>query len=351
MKFVHLINVRWYNASAWYGVSLARVLAESGHDVIVFGLPDSPPLREARSFGLPVVEAPLNSSHPYALHAASRVLRSCLRTFRPDYLVAHRGEFFWHAALLRAAGRVPHLIRVRADIRPPKRGPLNRWLHLQCDGIVVPGRFMEATLTTVQRIPADRLVVLHGGVDTRVFHPKDPATIAAVRARLDLPASSRLAGAVGRFSPVKGHAVLFRALRECRTNVCLAVAVKDEGDVPAVKALAESAGVADRVRVLGNVANVAGFMASLDVGVVSSLGSEAVCRVAMEMMACGTPVISSDVGVLPEIVPRANVYPARDSRALAGQLDRTRFSHPPVFDERDFGALFLERIASLRQVS
>jgi glycosyltransferase involved in cell wall biosynthesis len=351
MKFLHLINVRWYNASAWYGISLARVLAESGHDVVVAGLPDSPPVREARSKGLAVLEAPFNSNHPFALHAASRVLRSCLRTFRPDYVVAHRGEFFWHAALLRAAGGVPHLIRVRADIRPPKRGPLNRWLHRQCDGIVVPGRFMEATLTTVQRIPADRLIVLHGGVDTRVFHPRDPATIAAVRVRLDLPASTRLAGAVGRFSPVKGHAVLFRALRDCRTDVCLAVAVKDEGDVRAVRALAESAGVADRVRVLGNVANVADFMASLDVGVVSSLGSEAVCRVAMEMMACGTPVISSDVGVLPEIVPRANVYPARDSRALAGQLDRTRFSQPPVFDERNFGDTFLERIALLREVS
>jgi glycosyltransferase involved in cell wall biosynthesis len=351
MKFVHLINVRWYNASAWYGLCLARVLAESGHDVIVAGLPDSPPIREARSCGLAVLEAPFNSNNPFALHTASRALDTCLREFRPDYLVAHRGEFFWHAALLRAAGRIPHLIRVRADIRSPNRGPLNRWLHLQCDGIVVPGKFMEAVLTTVHRIPAERLIVLHGGVDTRVFHPRDPATVAAVRARLGVPASARLAGVVGRFAPVKGHAVLFSALRDCRTEICLAVAVKHDRDIPAVRALAESAGVADRVRVLGNVAGIADFMASLDVGVISSLGSEAVCRVAMEMMACGTPVIASDVGVLPEIVPRANVYPALSSHELAGQLDRTRFSQPPVFDEAVFGALFLERIAALRHTS
>jgi glycosyltransferase involved in cell wall biosynthesis len=349
VRFLHLVNVRWHNASAWYALTLARVLAEDGHECVVAGLPGSPPVRAARAAGMPVVEAPFNGYGPLAMGAATRALTACLREFRPDCVVAHRGEFFWFTAVLRAAGRIPLLVRVRADIRPPRRGPGNRWLHRQCDGIVLSGERMASSFAAaLPGIPAERLIVLHGGVDTRVFRPGEAEAVAAMRARLGATEATRLVGMVGRFSPVKGHGLLFRAVGRCRSPVRLAVAVRHDRDVPAVRALAAGAGVADRVTVLGALEDIAGFMAALDVGVVSSLGSEAVCRVAMEMMACGTPVIATDVGVLPEIVPPANICPAGDIDALARLLDRPSHEPPVVCDERSFAGRFLDRVASLQ---
>ncbi len=42
------------------------------------------------------------------------------------------------------------------------------------------------------------------------------------------------------------------------------------------------------------------FMNMLDVGVVASLGSETIARVAFELIACHTPIIGSRIGVMPD---------------------------------------------------
>ena len=44
------------------------------------------------------------------------------------------------------------------------------------------------------------------------------------------------------------------------------------------------------------------LMSELDVGVITSTRSEAICRVALEYMSFGIPVMASDVNILPEVV-------------------------------------------------
>jgi glycosyltransferase involved in cell wall biosynthesis len=49
------------------------------------------------------------------------------------------------------------------------------------------------------------------------------------------------------------------------------------------------------------ISDVASMMSSATLGIVSSLGSEIICRVAEEFLLCGTPVVTSDVGSLTEV--------------------------------------------------
>ena len=65
IKTLQLISVRWWNASAYYGVSLAEALNQAGMPAIVGGREDSPPLEKAREFKQPVfTDVNLESLNP-----------------------------------------------------------------------------------------------------------------------------------------------------------------------------------------------------------------------------------------------------------------------------------------------
>src|SRR5207248_6025387 len=103
-------------------------------------------------------------------------------------------------------------------------------------------------------IPAERVVVLNPGADTRYFTPAEPD--AAVRARLGW-GGRRVVLTVGRLQKRKGHDVMIRALpavRRAVPDVFYAV-VGDGEERPALEDLARSEGVADAVQFLGEVSD------------------------------------------------------------------------------------------------
>ncbi len=64
-------------------------------------------------------------------------------------------------------------------------------------------------------------------------------------------------------------------------------------------------------------------MSSCDIGVVSSIGSETNCRVVLEWMSVGKPVVGTTVGVIPEVIvdgKTGSLVPAGDSLRLADAL-------------------------------
>ena len=65
---------------------------------------------------------------------------------------------------------------------------------------------------------------------------------------------------------------------------------------------AEAAGFGGRLLVLDMIEDLPRVMASLDVGVVASLGSEGSSRVTLEMMASGVPIVATRVGGIPEVL-------------------------------------------------
>lgn len=323
MRILNVVNVRWYNATAWYAVSLSLALKCRGHDVAVLGLPGSPPVLKARDAGLDTFEVGVNSSNPLKVLAAMGAMDRILMTYQPDIIIANRGEFFWYFAWKRISRQNFRLVRVRGDIRPPKNGRFNRLFHNRCtDAIICSGKFIADSFKKILDTPDSALNVVYGGVDVNKFKKSEFARI-KIRDEFGFTDDNHVVGIVGRFDPIKGHENLIKAVgkayREGRRNIRLVIAGFDAvSRTDNINRMIRESGIEDITIITGFREDIADIYNALDVCVVSSLGSEAICRVGMEAMACGVPLITSDTGVLPEI--SKNVYPKNDWEKLSELL-------------------------------
>lgn len=138
--------------------------------------------------------------------------------------------------------------------------------------------------------------------------------------------SEFLFGAVGRLAPVKDHRTLLRAfalLVQRHPQARLEIL----GDGPLhgeLQSTCEQLGIADRVRLVPTMLDVAVFLARLHTFVMSSL-TEGLPLTLLEAMAAAVPVVATQVGAMPEIVQGAKcgwLVPAGNPVELAATMER-----------------------------
>lgn len=331
MRIIQVVNVRWFNATAWYGLSLSRLLKQAGHEVLVAGLPGTEAFAKAQALGLEPAPLNLNSGNPLVLAGELRRLRSLLREFRPHIVNCHRGEgmLFW--GMFKAMGHGYALVRTRGDQRPPKGNLPNRLLHARlADALVVTNTRTARQCRDLLGVPDDRLHVILGGVDTERFAPDGRAGQAA-RASLGFAPENIVIGLLGRFDAVKGQRELLeafsRVLRAADEDLSgrlrlMLMGFSTSLSEDRVRQWICEYGLEGRVAITGRVDRPSEYINAMDVGVVASQGSEAIARAALEIMACGVPLVGTDVGVMPDLLPREALVPPGDPHALAGLLER-----------------------------
>lgn len=173
-----------------------------------------------------------------------------------------------------------------------------------------------------------RTEVVGNGVDIAVFHPVDRA---AARARFGLPDGARVLISVGGLVERKGmHRVIdvMPALLERHPDLHYVIVggASPEGDNRAeLETLAARLGVADRVHFLGAMPpdELKWPLSAADVFVLATR-NEGWANVFLEAMACGLPVVTTDVGGNAEVVCRdalGSIVPFGDRSALQQALD------------------------------
>jgi teichuronic acid biosynthesis glycosyltransferase TuaC len=175
----------------------------------------------------------------------------------------------------------------------------------------------QALMDTLQTLGADhsKLHILRNGVDLQRFVPESRS---AAREKLGLLGQGTYLLSVGHLIERKGHHIAIEALSSL-PDVRLLIA--GEGpERPRLLALAESIGVAERVSFLGVVAqsDLKYWYSAADALALCS-SREGWANVLLESMACGTPVIASNIWGTPEVVsePAAGVLmEQRDAASL-----------------------------------
>lgn len=329
MRTIQVVNVRWYNATAWYGVTLAHCLQKAGHESLVAGLAGTPPLEKARALGLPTVELPFNSQTPGKLVELWQGMDGLVRDFRPDVVNCHRGEAFVLWALLKMRHNFA-LVRTRGDRRLPRGGAVNRWLHCRAaDAVIATNSLMTRHFAEVLHVPSDRLYTILGGVDTNRFHADKDAG-AEVRRQYGYTDDDIVMGLLGRMDDVKGIRESIVALARARERSAeagrirfLIIGFDSEFSTADVARWTREQGLGelgDIVTVTGRVDRPEAVINALDFGILASLGSEAIARAALEIMASGVPLISSTTGVMPDLLPEEYCFAPGDTEAMAGRM-------------------------------
>jgi glycosyltransferase involved in cell wall biosynthesis len=328
MRIIQVVNVRWFNATSWYALFLSRLLQDAGHDVLVVALEGTETHDKALAWGLNVQTIPLNSKNPCTILRVIARLGRLVRSFRPDVVNCHRGESFVLWGLWKMLGGGFRLIRTRGDQRLPKDNAPNRWLHGSCaDAVIATNSIMYSHFRDVFGINTARLHCILGGVDREKFAFTQSGRD-AVRKHYGFDNSHHVVGLLGRFDEVKGQRELIQAVATMRGNGVSAVRLMLIGFETAtteaeVRQWIADAGVDDITVITGHCPDVAACISACDVGVIASKWSETIARAALEFMSCGIPLVSTPVGVMPDLLTPEALFPSADVKGLATILTLT----------------------------
>ncbi|WP_290713959.1 MULTISPECIES: glycosyltransferase family 4 protein [Gordonia] len=185
--------------------------------------------------------------------------------------------------------------------------------------LLTVSRSSEVDTRKAFSIPVGRIATIPLGVDTEAFAPR--------------PAVERIPGRVvciaSADAPLKGVSYLLEAIAKvaAERSVELTLVSKLDPTGPSAR-LIEQLSIGDHVRVVNGIDDeeLAGLLATAEVACVPSL-YEGFSLPAVEAMSCGTPLIATRAGAIPEVVGEgagagAVLVPPRDSGAIAQELLR-----------------------------
>jgi teichuronic acid biosynthesis glycosyltransferase TuaC len=214
---------------------------------------------------------------------------------------------------------------------------LIQWAANKATGLITVCQSLKTKLVSLG-IASDRITVLRNGVDLNLFQP--PEDRESLRVSLNLAGPTFLS--VGNLIPLKGHDLVIRAIANIPGSTLLLVG---EGpDQTVLRNLARELQLKDRVRFLGMVPHerIAAYYGAADALVLAS-EREGLANVLLESMACGTPVIATNVSGAPEVVTNTSagiLTEKRSVKAISEAMSRLLAAMPDRQATRRHASMF-----------
>jgi glycosyltransferase involved in cell wall biosynthesis len=270
-------------------------------------------VRELIRAGAEHITLPLETKNPLRLKQNASRLTQLIRDQAIDLIHARSRAPAWSAwAAARETG-VPFLTTFHGVYGRGPFGLKRRYNAIMTRGVrvIAISEFIRDHLQTEYGVAADRIRVIHRGVDTAALDPErvSPERLIQVTQRWRLPDDGRVIMLPGRLTAWKGHGLLIDALAELkrrqgnRLNArCLMIGQGRPGYVAEIRAHAARAGVEGVVQIVDDCNDLPAAYMATDLVVSASIRPEAFGRVVAEAHAMGRPVVAPAHGAAPEIV-------------------------------------------------
>ncbi len=306
---------------------LGMALAERGHEVHVVSY--LRPVRVAESkprlhfHEVPVTRYPLFQYPPYTLALASKLTALCrqhpIDILHAHYAIPHAVSAYLCRQMIGEGA--PKIVTTLHGTDITLLGldesfyEITRFSLQQSDGVTAVSGYLARE--TQERFCTDcPAEVIYNFIDLERFSPENFS--AERRAKYACP-DEVLVGHLSNFRWVKRPQDVIKVFHRVAQQVSARLLLIGDGpDRETAERIADELGVRNRIYFVGSDQNVEELLPLLDLFLLPS-EQESFGLAALEAMACGAPVIASDVGGLPELVTEGSgfLFPVRDVEAMS----------------------------------
>lgn len=314
MRILQLSSARHFGGGERHFVDLTNGLTRSGHEVFAATTADSPLLPDLQDVPVSnILRLPFRK--PFDVASAWK-LRRFARDRNIEIIHAHIARDYPLASLVAGSMR-PKLVLTRHVLFP--MGKLHKLTHRRVARVIAVSEAVAASLREQNIFDEAQIAIVRHGIDLERFQ--------SVVARNK---STMRVGMLGELSRVKGQKEFVRAaalIARQHSDVEFIIAGRDnsaKGEYGReLMESIESAGLADRIRVIESRVDVAEFLSQLDV-FVSASSSEAFGLAIAEAMAAGVPVVATASDGAREIITDSQtgrLVPVGDVDELAQRIN------------------------------
>jgi glycosyltransferase involved in cell wall biosynthesis len=291
-------------------LNVAFALRQVGARALVAG-EDGPLVAELTASGgewIPLVNATVN---PFRLWRSARALERLITSERIDIVHAQSAGGAWIANM--AAARIGvWIVTTLPDVPQVSRTRVYWATALtRGDWVITPSNFAAGPVLARHKVPRERLTIIPRSIDIAAFDPAavDAARVEVLRVAWRIPPAARILLVPARVAPWNGQLIVPDAARimldsgmrgfvfvlvgEHRSHRKYARAIVEQAKIKGVQAL---------VRLTGHCRDMPAALAAADTVVVPAAEPPVLGRVVAQAQAMGRPVVTSDVGILPEHV-------------------------------------------------
>ncbi len=296
-RILHIDRQRGWTGQTNRTLNMVVGLRRRGLDCDLVTHANSGLAEHAHARGIEPIEMPLYGWGTYT--SAPRLWR-LLRRNRVDVLHCHGPRDHLLSAMVHVAGGGRTLLRTRHNHVPLSSGGFSRLLFTPCDRVVCISDFVRR-LSIDDGLPERKLTTIRTAVDIDRWTPGPPD--GELREELGIAANDHVVGHVSTLVKRKGVDWLLQAtaqLLQRRPGLPIRLLIVGEA-CRKWQPLTDELGLTDRVIYPGFRTDAERLIRLMDLFVLPSR-DEGLGTAVVEAMACGTAVIGSNVGGIPEAV-------------------------------------------------
>ena len=281
-------------------VEVADAIVKNGWKSIVIsngGLLTS----QLKRVGATVYEVPVHRKNPFLWGSARRQVKRILQQEGADIVHVRSRAPAWIALPAANSLGIATVSTVHSKFAPANIfKKIYNGKMLKADRVIAISHFVENEIFTHygKSGVAEKLSVIHRGVDLGMFDPKavNQQRIIAEADRLGLPDDKSIIMLLARATSWKGHEILIQALAQLWDKDAILMLLGIEDGPPAyaekLRAMAMQYGLGGRVRIGAGSRDMPAALMLADVVAMPSIKPEPFGRVAIEALAMGRPVVA-----------------------------------------------------------